>query len=235
MIDFHSHILPEVDDGSSSVEMSLAMLEAEAGQGIDCVVVTPHFYAYQDMPEDFLARRENAQKKLSSAMEGRKDLPRILLGAEVSYYMGMSESDVLPSLCIEGTNYLLVEMPLPPWPERAFRELQEIHERQKLIPVIAHVERYLPLWGKERFLRRLEKLPVCLQVNAGFFLDRRTSKAAMHLMEKGRIHFLGSDAHNIDFRPPRLGEAEQAIRSRLGDSALDRIFLNEQRFLSAVN
>ena len=57
VIDFHSHILPGIDDGSASVEQSIAMLRMEAEQGIDHVVATPHFYPQYDTPEHFLRKR----------------------------------------------------------------------------------------------------------------------------------------------------------------------------------
>lgn len=223
MIDLHSHILPAVDDGSSCVEMSVAMLEEEARQGIACVMATPHFYAHRDEPERFLARRAEAEIRLQEAIRGRTDLPRLCLGAEVSFYSGMSESDVLQSLCLGNSNYLLVEMPMAPWPERAYHELAAMKERQGITPVLAHVERYLPRFRAERVLNKLEALPVLLQANASFFLERRTAKMAMNLLCKGKIHLLGSDCHNLDSRPPRLGPAVEKIRQTLGDDALEWI------------
>ena len=64
MIDFHSHILPGIDDGSKSVEMSIKMLRREAQQGISRVVATPHFYPQTDNPERFLRRRAEAERIL---------------------------------------------------------------------------------------------------------------------------------------------------------------------------
>lgn len=232
MIDLHSHILPEMDDGSSSVEMSVAMLEAEAEQGISCVMATPHFYAHQDMPEDFLARRNKAYEKLLTATAGREDLPRVMLGAEVSYYIGMSESEILHDLCLGNSKYLLVEMPMFPWPEYVYMELQDLRKKQGITPVLAHIERYLAPFQTEKLLKRLEALPVLLQVNASFLLDKRSAKFAGKLLQKGRVHLLGSDCHDMQNRPPRLGQAVQEIREKLGGEALDRIFLYEKQIVS---
>lgn len=60
MIDFHSHILPGVDDGSKNVEMSLEMLRASAAQGVTDICLTPHFYAERNTPEKFLEKRRRA-------------------------------------------------------------------------------------------------------------------------------------------------------------------------------
>ena len=88
--DFHSHILPCVDDGSHSVEESLQMLRMEAEQGVTHVVLTPHFYAKHDSPERFLQRRAAAWETLQAAMAGEEGLPQITLCAEVYYFPGIS-------------------------------------------------------------------------------------------------------------------------------------------------
>ena len=75
LTDFHSHILPEVDDGSRSVRQSLEMLRLEGEQGIRRVVATPHFYARQDTPERFLRRRERAWNALRGEMESLENPP----------------------------------------------------------------------------------------------------------------------------------------------------------------
>ena len=97
-VDFHSHILPGVDDGSRSVEESLEMLRAEARQGIGTVVATPHFYANHDTPERFLRRRAAAWEMLQTAMAQEAGLPEVIPGAEVYYFSGISDSDQLHRL-----------------------------------------------------------------------------------------------------------------------------------------
>ena len=86
VIDFHSHILPGVDDGSKNLEQSLAMLQMEAAQGIKRVVATPHFYAQHDKPEKFLRKREEAQRQLRQLISENPGLPELSIGAEVYYF-----------------------------------------------------------------------------------------------------------------------------------------------------
>ena len=81
-IDFHSHILPAIDDGSDSVGKSLHMCSMCAAQGVDIVVSTPHFYATRDRVEDFLERREYAYQSLCT--ENREKKMELRLGAEVA-------------------------------------------------------------------------------------------------------------------------------------------------------
>lgn len=74
MLDIHSHILPKIDDGSSSVEESLKLLRTSAEQGITEIAATPHFYASQNSPQKFLARRAACAARLQEALT--PDLPR---------------------------------------------------------------------------------------------------------------------------------------------------------------
>ena len=83
IVDFHSHILPGIDDGSESLQESIAMLRTEAAQGIGHVVATPHFYPRYETPEDFLHKRDQAEAVLLSAMKREKGLPQLSVGAEV--------------------------------------------------------------------------------------------------------------------------------------------------------
>ena len=103
MVDFHTHILPKIDDGSKSVEESLAMLRSEWEQGIQEVVLTPHFYPQMDDPREFLARRQASFERLQAAM-GEEALPKLRLGAEVYFYYGMSNSEILKELVISYDN-----------------------------------------------------------------------------------------------------------------------------------
>ncbi len=223
IVDFHSHVLPGIDDGSKSVEESLSMLRMEMSQGIRHVVATPHFYARYDDPEKFLTRREEAANKLLSAMEGEPLMPRLSMGAEVYYFQGISDCDILHQLTIDKKKYILVEMPHVPWTDRMYRELQDIHYKLGLIPIIAHVDRYMKPFQTFGIPERLAELPVLVQANADFFLRPMTRGLALRLLRDGAIHLLGSDCHNLTTRVPNLDRAIQIIQKRLGPEALAHI------------
>lgn len=233
MTDFHSHILPCVDDGSDSIQMSLDMLRRQAEQGIDRVVATPHFYARHDNPARFLARRAESASRLREAMCTESGLPELALGAEVHYFSGISHCDVLHELTIGRKRCILIEMPPPPWTESMYRELEGIHTHQNLLPVIAHVDRYIRPLRTHRIPQRLAELPVLVQANGEFFLERRTQKMAMELLREGRIHVLGSDCHNLTDRAPNLAAAVHEIRRCCGEESLGRIREYEQMILPA--
>lgn len=227
LTDFHSHILPEIDDGSTGVEETIAMLRMEAAQGIDCVVATPHFDARSDNPDCFLQRRSAAQERLRKATEDRCDLPKIFSGAEVHYFSGMSDSHVLKQLTMGEGTCILIEMPPAPWTEGMYQELVQIWEKQGLTPVIAHIDRYLTPFYAHGMLSRLKEMPVLVQANASFFLKRSTAFFALRLLRQRRIHLIGSDCHNLTDRAPNLGNAVKVIERRLGEGALEWLSAHE--------
>lgn len=230
IVDFHSHILPGMDDGSASVEESMAMLQLEAEQGISHVVATPHFYAKHDTPEQFLVRRRESELRLREAMEHQKGLPGLSIGAEVHFFSGMSHTDALQQLTIEQNGCILLEMPMCRWSDSMYQEMENIWIRQGITPVIAHIDRYLSPFRTGRICERLENLPVYVQANASFFLRSSTRKMARNMLRRNQIHLLGSDCHNLVDRPPNLGYAMEAIRKSLGEEVLQEI----QKYQQAV-
>ncbi len=226
MTDFHSHFLPGIDDGSDSVETSLAMLEAWRRQGIERLCATPHFYADRNTPERFLRRRAAAFQSVLEAMGSPEAYPPILLGAEVRFFDGIGASRELPQLCLQGTNLLLLEMPFTRWSDRMLGEVAELPHRG-IQPVAAHIERYLDL-NPKKTIERFMSMDILIQCNAEFFLSRRTARKALRMLKEERIHFLGSDAHNMSSRAPDLGPALELIERKLGAYAIDRLLELEE-------
>ena len=164
-----------------------------------------------------------------------KDLPQcpnLYLGAEVHYYAGMSNSEELRRLTVGNTPYILVEMPVRPWNDRDYRELEQIHRNLGLIPIIAHLDRYIGPFRTHGIPKRLATLPVLVQANAEFFLERPTSAMALRMLKKGSIHLLGSDCHNMKSRKPNLGDALEWIRRKLGKDIVTALNENAQMVLT---
>ncbi len=228
--DFHTHILPEMDDGSQSLWESLQLLRQEQAQGIRRVVLTPHFYPHQETPAEFLQRRHTALEKLSAATD-----MELIAGAEVYYYPGMSHTQELKKLTLGATPYLLIEMPFAPWSNTLCREMKNIYKDLGLTPVIAHIDRYLlPHRSFNHFLRELKKLPVLVQMNGDFLTRRLTQRAALRLVKDGYIDFLGSDCHGVGTRIPDLRNAYAVIEKHLDATVLARLDKAEQTFVSLL-
>lgn len=226
MIDFHSHVLPGIDDGSQSVEESVQLLSLLADQGCSTVVATPHFYAERRSVDEFLERREQAWHRVQEALPVQAasgmPMPEIRLGGEVAYYAGISRLEALPSLRLQGSRLLLLEMPHAIWSDYVVDELIHLSCSGQLIILLAHVERYL-YQQRPSVAQQLLENGVLMQVNASFFLTWKNRRKALKLLENGEIHLLGSDTHNLTVRPPRIGEAAQVIRKKLGDSYLKQM------------
>lgn len=213
MIDFHSHILPAMDDGSKNVEESLALLNLLKQQGIDTVVATPHYYADRESVQRFLQRREKAYNTLKKELT--QELPQVLLGAEVRYYDGISHLSDLNLLRIEGSKLLLLEMPFVRWTEYTVKELVELSCSTEIKILLAHIERYLSLQNGTTFERLCDN-GLLIQVNASFFNSVLTRRKAIRMLEDGSIDAVGSDCHNLATRPPMLDKAYENIVKKLG-------------------
>lgn len=221
--DFHSHILPGIDDGSANLKESISMLQMAAEQGISRIVATPHFYAQHDNPSRFLKRRAEALEILQAELWRYANLPQVRVGAEVYYFRGISESDAIGDLMIGQGKYLLVEMPHAPWNEDMYRELEALYVRRGITPIIAHIDRYIMPLRTFGIPGRLAELPVLVQANGEFFTSRATGRMAMRMLREEQIHLLGSDCHNLTSRKPNLGEALELITRKLGSAPLERI------------
>lgn len=234
MVDFHSHFLPGIDDGSDSVTTSLAMLNAWKSQGIDEVFATPHFYADRNTPERFLRKRAAAYDQVRAelsqvAPDSHGCWPKIRLGAEVRFFDGISRFEGLRDLCLEGTDLLLLEMPFCDWTSRMVDEVGIISSSTGLKPVAAHIERYLD--QPHRLLKDFLNLNILFQSNAEFFLEPRTSRKAVKMLKKGQITFLGSDAHNMSRRPVNLGPALGVIKKSLGEGFVEALEAKQNEVL----
>lgn len=225
MTDLHTHILPGMDDGAKNADESLALLRMEREQGVSTVVLTPHYYRTKESVADFLARRRNAVEVLEARIrelpeEEQAALPRRLPGAEVAWTPDLPECDDLRSLCLGETETLLLELPFTPWDERMIRQLYNLMSRTGVMPVIAHLERYLRLQKKQHIREILDMgLPVQISTDA---LMRFTARgAAMKLLKNRRAHLLASDCHRVDLRPPYMKEAMELVAKKLGQERVD--------------
>lgn len=222
-IDFHSHILPGIDDGSRDLSCTEELLLEEIRQGVGTVCATPHFYASHVSVHDFLLRRNAAfEKTRQMCLERGINLP-ILLGAEVHFFPGMGEADKLRQLTLQGSDILLLEMPFDQWTEAVYREVEKVVRKQRLTVMLAHLERYFPFQRKKDAWERVLDLPVIVQLNAECVEDRKKFRFAQRVLDADFPVVLGSDCHNMGRRAPNLEMGRAAFEKKLGPSVLSRI------------
>ena len=217
--DLHTHIIPGIDDGSSDIEESLRLLSEEKIQGVSRIVLTPHFYAQKESVERYLEKRRERYETLRDAVEGQ-GLPELKLAAEVYFFHGMGQAEVLRKLCLTDTDYVFVEMPFAQWDAEVYIEIRNIIEKLKLKVMIVHIERYFPYQKDKSIWREVFSLPVVPQINAGAFSDFRERQIAKKMIKKDYPIVLGSDCHNMRHRKPNLKEGRDYIRTKFGEDYL---------------
>ena len=213
--DIHSHILPCVDDGSKSLEESLELLSLMKNQGITHVLATPHFYPQEDNLNDFTEKISLAYVELEKAVEG-KDLPKIYLGCEMLYFAGIGHSESLRELCLNGSEFLLLELTDFDIKPQLFEDLELMQKNFGITPIIAHIERYCKAKKYRKLLNFLKqnKIPAHINASSVFFpFFKRTIKK---LIKNGDIYTVASDCHSVSERPPLVAQALNFIKNEYG-------------------
>lgn len=208
LTDFHCHCLPQMDDGAKSVEISIKMLQKLQLQNVGKVIATPHYYPHKEDVASFLQRREVSYKSLSEHMES-PNLPEIELGAEVALCKGLSKEN-LSGLCTESGTILL-ELPFSSFKTWMMEEIENITYQFSVTPIIAHIERYLPLYQKEDFQRLLSFEEAVWQVNNTAFTHIKSRSFVRKLLRQGYRVVLGSDSHNLSDRAPNFDQVEKYL------------------------
>ena len=232
MIDYHCHILPKMDDGPDRLSECLTMLRHSKEQGVEVMVATSHFYAYEDYPAQFVQRRNAAFLRLREAM-GRdgESYPLIVLGAEVLYFPGISQAQDIEKLTIGSGRTILVEPPMAPWSDTMLDEIVELGENLHSRPVVAHINHYIHILKDKRLIDRVLERNLLVQVNASWFIDPKTVRFAVRNLKQGKIHLIGSDCHNLLSRRPNLGQARQQAKDYGAEAEFDKLRRNAVRLL----
>ena len=188
MIDIHSHLLPGVDDGSPSIEVSLPVLKLFGEQGVDVLVLTPHLNASHAHQAPYAEYQEilSALRKVAPAK------PELRLGWEIMLDApGIDLSS--PELTLGDSRALLVEFTRGGVPRQASAELRRI-VRTGRTPVLAHPERYFGC--TVQYVREWRSLGAVIQTDASVLMGRGApSELARELLAQGLIDILASDNH----------------------------------------
>lgn len=220
MTDFHTHILPGMDDGAKDVKSSLAMLEILKKVGFTDVVLSPHFYSNKEPAESFLARRAEAEKLLASALP--TDAPRLYLGAEVYLSTLLFNCHELNKLTVNG-NYMLTELPYEQSiSEMTRKNLERLIYHRDITPVLAHIERYPDLMS-EKTLRYFLDMGCRVQMNMVVFADKSIRRKLKKYIEKGYVSTVGSDSHSAVGLEERLSAAISCSEKLFGAEFLHGI------------
>lgn len=201
MIDFHAHILPNIDDGSASMEESINLIKEAEQAGFTGIISTSHYLQnYYESDEEerrrILAELAN-QVKVADA---EAEIPKLYLGSEI--YISTDIVELLEegkASTINGTNYVLFELPMNSKPLFAKEVVYKLIENGYK-PIIAHPERYSYVKEDIEFVRELKSMGALFQSNYGSVIGMyggSAKKTLKKLLKEDLISFLGSDVHAV--------------------------------------
>lgn len=231
MIDFHAHILPEMDDGAENIEESVFLLNQLSSQNVDTVIATPHYSIKNESDAEFLKRR--GEKYTDLVSQHSCVMPKILLGAEVAYFPGIHKASFIRELRVEQSRLLLIEMPFDTWSDKVISDIVQLSHTEDIVPVLAHIERYYKFvsFGE---LEYLSENGVLFQMNCTALFERATRRKTKKLLQNGQIQFIGTDCHYLPDRYPCMDKFEKYICDDFGRDYLEE-FYEKQNSLFQMN
>lgn len=225
MVDLHSHILPYIDDGASSLEEALRMAEMAAKSGVNHMVASSHGNYYPYTIDEY-----KEQMKLLQSEIDRRDIP-------VTLYPGMEifmdeqafrRLEMGQLLSVNDTDYLLIEFPFEEHPDRVCRYIERLQAREYRV-IVAHPERYIFMQKDPELAWYLAETGCVLQMNKGSILgDFGTACQSLAgcMLDGGIIKVIATDAHDTDWRSPNLGRLINMLKSRYSPVEI-RLWLSE--------
>jgi len=221
VVDIHSHILPEVDDGPKSWDVSVAMCRAAAADGITHQVATPH--ANDRYPYD----REYLQGLVAHLQQLVGDAPKLSLGCDFHLsYENIQDALAHPArYVIEGTRYLLVEFSNYSVPQQTTDSFMKLGDCGITV-IITHPERNPILRENlQRVVEWAEQGCVIQMTGSALtgFWGERTRRAAQWLLERQAVHVLATDAHDLEKRVPILSTSRDAVAEICGQEVAEAL------------
>ena len=235
MIDIHSHLIPEFDDGPKTFEESLQMLQIAEAQGITDVFATSHFQEiipYQ-MEEDYLVKLEELQNR-AVAMNLNVNIHS---GGELFYHEQLDETIKHHKVTTLGNwgQYVLFEFPMYLMPDGAENILFKL-SAANYIPVVAHPERYSIVIRKPRRVLEFLKFGGLIQMNGGSILGhfgKEIQKVSLHLLKNNLVQFIASDAHTVKGRTFVLKNVYDFLEDEIPEDYLEELLdLNPRKIIN---
>jgi len=222
MIDLHSHVLPGIDDGAPSLDVSIAMLDAWAGMGFRTVAATPHLTGI--LQPDYATRVDEA----FAAVEPRAGERGIALvrGYEVQLDPGTAAQMAAGApITLAGSGLVLVDLPFTEWPMYADAALFAVQAAGYRV-ILAHPERYPGIQENPDKAGELVERGIALQVTTGSLggaFGKAARRSAEDLLGRGLVHLVATDAHSAGHRMAAVPAGLARLRELVGDEGLRRL------------
>lgn len=224
MIDFHTHILPNIDDGSRSIEETFNLIKEAKNVGFEAIISTSHYI--EEYYETNAPEREVWINAIYENLQAKNIDINLYLGNEI--YLSENIIKLLEegkASTINDTSYVLFEMPLNAEPMNLYDVIYEMMQ-YKLVPILAHPERYSFVQKEPELIYDLIEKGVLMQANFGSILGIYGEKAQMivrKFFESNMIHFLGTDVHRQNSIYPKVPEALVEITKIIGDEKVKEL------------
>lgn len=233
MIDFHSHILPGIDDGSRSYDETVKLLLEAKEIGFTKIISTSHYAV------DCYETPEYKRKELIDQLNLENKFPEIILGSEI--FLTYNILDLLKEYnasTINGTNYILFELPL----RNHFMNLRDLIiklQENNYRLILAHPERYSMVQKNFNLLHELKEIGVLFQSNYGSILGIYgvTAKNTLKkMLKEDLVDFFGSDVHRENTIYPKVPKAIQKISKYISEDRLEELInYNAEKILNGEN
>lgn len=224
MIDFHSHILPNIDDGARSIEETIHLIQEAKKVGFEAIISTSHYmegYYETNVPE-----REMWLNIIYQKLQEENIALKLYLGNEIYLSENMlSLLEEQKASTINNTSYVLFEMPLNIEPLNLYHVVHEMLQ-SKIVPILAHPERYTFVQQDTELIYDLIEKGVLMQCNYASIIGYYGSRAQIivkKFLENNMVHFLGSDVHRSNTIYPRIPQIIEKITKLIGKEKLEQL------------
>ena len=225
MLDIHSHILPNIDDGSKSEEETLKLLRKAISEGITGIIATPHFDPTYHTTRTQIEEKVKIANKI--AQDNNLEIT-VYPGQEVRLYAELVENLEDHVTLLNNGIYMLVELPedhVPMYAEKVFYELQ----LKGVQPILVHPERNQGILRNPNILYDFVNRGVLAQITAGSVIGKfgkQTKKLSLELLDHELIHFIASDAHHLGSRDFHMAKAKKVISRKFGKDFAENLYNN---------
>lgn len=232
MIDIHNHSLFGLDDGPKDIDTSLKMLEIAKNDGIREIVLTPH------IAEEFRYDINNAKEKFFILQEKIKEAGidlKLHLGFEVRIDKEVLKKyeEKIEMLTVDGkSKYVLLEFPFLDIP-LYYKEIIKYFTSADITPIIVHPFRNRKIFSNINFLDEIFSLGVLFQFNTDDILNKNILPVFIKVLKKNLVHFVASDAHSLDLRPPILSPSFKIVEKKFKENVAKTLFFeNPQKIVN---
>lgn len=231
-VDVHCHLMPYVDDGAETIDIAQEMLREQARQGVDTLILTPHWRDRMFMTPDEQTQKQFARLQEIVAQDAQ--LPRLYLGREYhcdgAFLKRMEQG---PLQTMGGGAFILAEFSYPDSGEYILDTIQRIQDKGYRVAV-AHIERYAVVQEEKHFAQQMAEMGAWLQINADSVMGQNgfaKKWLCRRLLKEGLVRLIASDAHDLGRRAPNLGECASYLRRKMGEAVVQQLLCEDPREL----